>query len=61
MICPCKGCEDRFEACHDKCEMYKMWKAEHEASKKYVHEKNMAMICTFAMKAHDRKLKRGRR
>lgn len=23
---PCKGCTDRFTACHDKCEKYKAWK-----------------------------------
>ena len=23
---PCKGCTDRFAACHDKCEKYKAWK-----------------------------------
>lgn len=23
---PCKGCTDRYTACHDKCEKYKEWK-----------------------------------
>lgn len=23
---PCKGCADRYIACHDKCEKYKEWK-----------------------------------
>ena len=23
---PCKDCEDRYLACHDKCEKYKEWK-----------------------------------
>ena len=23
---PCKGCTERFTACHDKCERYKEWK-----------------------------------
>lgn len=23
---PCKGCNERFTACHDKCEKYKAWK-----------------------------------
>ena len=61
MKCPCKGCEERHEACHDRCEYYKQWKVEHEASKKYTQEKNMALICRYAMKMHDQKLKRGRR
>ena len=26
-IPPCKDCEDRFTACHDKCEKYKAWKS----------------------------------
>ena len=25
---PCKDCEDRFTACHDKCEKYKAWKSQ---------------------------------
>lgn len=25
---PCKNCEERHTACHDKCPKYKMWKAE---------------------------------
>jgi hypothetical protein len=25
--CPCKGCTERYEACHDHCERYKAWKA----------------------------------
>jgi hypothetical protein len=24
---PCKGCAERFTACHDKCEKYKSWKS----------------------------------
>lgn len=24
---PCKGCIERFTACHDKCENYKAWKS----------------------------------
>ena len=26
-VSPCKGCTDRFTACHDKCEKYKAWKS----------------------------------
>lgn len=25
---PCKGCEERHEACHGTCERYKAWRAE---------------------------------
>lgn len=24
---PCKDCQDRHTACHDKCEKYKAWKS----------------------------------
>ena len=24
--CPCKDCEERNPACHDRCERYKVWK-----------------------------------
>ena len=24
---PCYGCEEKFTACHDKCEKYKAWKS----------------------------------
>ena len=27
MICPCRECPDRHEACHDSCEKYRDWKA----------------------------------
>lgn len=30
---PCKYCEDRYLACHDKCEKYKEWKAELDEKK----------------------------
>ena len=25
MICPCKGCEERHEGCHGRCEEYQEW------------------------------------
>ena len=33
-VSPCKGCEDRYLACHDYCDRYKKWK-------KYVEETKM--------------------
>ena len=30
MVCPCKGCTDRKEACHDTCAAYKAWKEERD-------------------------------
>lgn len=32
--CSCKGCEDRYPGCHDKCENYKAWKKKHDEAKK---------------------------
>lgn len=32
MICPCKDCTERYEACHDHCDKYKDWKAPIAAS-----------------------------
>ena len=29
----CKGCENRAQDCHSKCEQYAEWKAEHDAQK----------------------------
>lgn len=25
MRCPCRGCEERYEACHDHCARYQEW------------------------------------
>ena len=25
MKCPCKGCNERYSACHDDCDKYKAW------------------------------------
>lgn len=30
-MAPCKGCTDRYEACHGKCERYLSWKKRHDA------------------------------
>lgn len=30
MPCPCKGCENRHESCHGKCEAYDNFKKERE-------------------------------
>lgn len=26
MMCPCRDCEERHEACHDHCARYREWK-----------------------------------
>lgn len=32
MICPCKDCANRYEACWGSCPRYKEWKAPFEAA-----------------------------
>lgn len=32
-VAPCKGCPNRYPACHDKCEHYISWKQELNAAK----------------------------
>ena len=36
MISPCKGCADRYLACHGSCDRYKEWKAELLAEQKHL-------------------------
>lgn len=31
---PCRGCQERYLACHDHCERYQSWKKMWEAGKK---------------------------
>lgn len=42
---PCKDCEERHTACHDRCPKYKTWKAEaeriKEAKRAYAEEQHM--------------------
>ena len=33
-LAPCKGCLNRFLGCHSTCDLYKDWKAQHEADNK---------------------------
>lgn len=34
MRCPCKGCEQRYEACWSSCENYTEWRGVFDANKK---------------------------
>lgn len=38
---PCKECNDRYIACHDFCEKYKMWRKEFEATKEQIFKQRM--------------------
>lgn len=57
---PCKGCKDRHKACHDSCDRYKEWKAEHDAAMQYVREQNATVVCDYVLKARDRERMRRR-
>ena len=37
---PCKGCNERFTACHDKCDKYKEWKKILDSANKARQEYN---------------------
>lgn len=37
---PCKGCEERFPACHDVCEKYQAWKQERAKTKEKIRRFN---------------------
>ena len=58
---PCKECTERHTACHDTCEKFAQWREEHEKAKAWLRKENENIICTYAMKMHDKALKRGRR
>ena len=61
MKCPCRGCEERYEACHDRCEKYKEWKVEHEAARKWLHDMELNPSCKAAELAFREKLRSRRR
>lgn len=42
--CPCKGCTERYSACHDDCEKYKVYRAEQLKSNEYNHQMNIYTI-----------------
>ena len=37
-ICPCKGCDDRTNTCHDSCESYIIWAGGHRLAKAMLRE-----------------------
>ena len=41
---PCKGCTERYSACHDDCDRYKAFQAECLKSNEYNREKNAILI-----------------
>lgn len=41
---PCKGCTERYSACHDECEKFKAFQAEKVKSNEYNRQKNEILI-----------------
>ena len=41
---PCKGCTERYSACHDECEKYKAYRAEQLKSNEYNQQMNIYTI-----------------
>ena len=41
---PCKGCTERYSACHDECEKYKVYRAEQLKSNEYNQQMNIYTI-----------------
>ena len=35
---PCRGCTNRYPACHDKCEAYKEWLGRYHAQQKHLED-----------------------
>ena len=40
-LTPCYGCEERYIACHAKCERYHDWLAAHEAKQTALRKKRL--------------------
>lgn len=38
----CKGCPDRYLACHDSCEKFKAWRKAHAAERAYTNRNHAA-------------------
>lgn len=68
-ISPCKGCEDRQIACHDKCAKFAQWKAEFQrlqaAEKEYKKRRREDFLrseeCKDAQRAYTNSKTRQRR
>ena len=56
----CKGCSDRALACHDHCERYHAWRAEHNAEMDFLRRMN-ASARVYHADSEDRHRCRNRR
>ena len=59
--CPCRGCVDRDEACHGRCERYQGWKTDFETAKHNFEMANIRSSLSKGMMKHIyRRMKEGR-
>ena len=55
---PCKGCEQRHEACHATCKEYKDWKHEKDSEKERVRAIKSLKALSYNKNIEKRKLKK---
>lgn len=51
MVCPCKGCKERYLGCHSKCDGYSKWK-EHLKRVKSNRSEEAALNMYFNLPEH---------
>ena len=61
MKCPCKGCNDRFPACHGRCEKYIAWRVEQDNMKAAFAAEFYDPLRNEKQKRVDWKLRRSRK
>lgn len=61
MKCPCKGCDDRFPACHGRCEKYIAWRVEQDKMKAAFADEFYDPLRNEKQKRVDWKLRRSRK
>ena len=55
--CPCKGCQDRTEGCHSRCERYKECKRKHDEIMKAKRESVINDIPDSSLRQYWRNLR----
>ena len=59
-LCPCQKCEERFPACHGKCEKYLTWRAQvdEEKGRQIEEVKKDSIQMSFLMDSRERTMKK---
>lgn len=57
---PCKDCQARHEACHDHCDHFRAWRADHEAETDY-NRRMMNPAIVYHSDYEDKHRRRGRK